>query len=196
MQLSDTHYLPYSLHSGTKAMMFVDGENLAIRYKNVLRDRSANDWVKYKPDVYVWSNYLNVHNHGACEVVRRYYYTSTPGDQKEIDAVQNELKETGIQAPRVFHKPRGKRAKRVDIQLATDMLTHAHRRNYDLAILVAGDQDYVPLVEAVQSEGKRVVVWFFSEGLSPDLMLAADHVFNVAAVFFGDRGTFPFHFPT
>jgi uncharacterized LabA/DUF88 family protein len=104
------------------------------------------------------------------------------------------LKELGIQAPRLFHKPKGKRAKRVDIQLATDMLTHAHRKNYDLAILVAGDEDYVPLVEAVQYEGKRVVVWFLPDGLSPALHRASDHAFDIGAIFFGDVGTMHLRF--
>lgn len=32
----------------------------------------------------------------------------------------------------------------------------AGRKYYDIAVLVAGDEDFVPLVEAVQSEGRRV----------------------------------------
>jgi uncharacterized LabA/DUF88 family protein len=47
--------------------------------------------------------------------------------------------------------------------------------NYDVAILVAGDGDYVPLVRAVKGEGARVHVWAFSSGLSPKLKMEADH---------------------
>jgi uncharacterized LabA/DUF88 family protein len=54
------------------------------------------------------------------------------------------------------------------------MLMHATRKHYDVAVLVAGDEDYVPLVQAVQKEGARVAVWFVSKGLSPALRLAAD----------------------
>ena len=48
------------------------------------------------------------------------------------------------------------------------MLTHAFRKNYDMAILVAGDEDYIPLVKAVMSEGRKVVLWFVEDGLSPN----------------------------
>jgi uncharacterized LabA/DUF88 family protein len=58
------------------------------------------------------------------------------------------------------------------------MLLHAARKNYEVAILIAGDEDYVPLVEAVKSEGRRVYVWAVSNGLSPALRRAADH-FNL-----------------
>jgi uncharacterized LabA/DUF88 family protein len=81
---------------------------------------------------------------------------------------------------------KGKRSKRVDITLASELLTHVHRRNMDIAVLVAGDEDYVPLVESVKSEGCRVVLWFFKEGLSTNLELAVDHAFNLSAWFLAD----------
>ena len=64
------------------------------------------------------------------------------------------------------------------------MLSHAFRKNYDIAVLVAGDEDYVPLVKAVMSEGRRVVIWFLSDGLSPKLVDAADHFFDLDVVLF------------
>ena len=75
--------------------------------------------------------------------------------------------------------------KGVDISLAVDMLSHAHRKNYALAILIAGDADYVPLVKAVKAEGSRVFVWFFDEryGLSRDLRMSADHYAEISIVF-------------
>jgi uncharacterized LabA/DUF88 family protein len=54
------------------------------------------------------------------------------------------------------------------------MLTHASRHNYEIAALVAGDEDYVPLVEAVKAEGRRVFVWFVEDGISEHLRTAAD----------------------
>jgi hypothetical protein len=37
------------------------------------------------------------------------------------------------------------------------------------------DEDYIPLVRAVQFEGARVHIWFVSNGLSPKLRHVADH---------------------
>lgn len=156
-------------------MVFVDGENLAVRYGNLLRSKSesAPTHVIYEPGVYVWSTGLN----NICYwngVIRRHYYTSVGGDAAKITETIDMLKAAGIQAPNVFKKTKNKGSKRVDISLATDMLTHAARKNYEIAVLVAGDEDYVPLVEAVKGEGRRVVLWFVSDGLSPSLKRAAD----------------------
>jgi uncharacterized LabA/DUF88 family protein len=84
----------------------------------------------------------------------------------------------------VFRKTKGRGSKRVDITLTTEMLSHAARRNYETAVLVAGDEDYVPLVTAVQGEGRRVVLWFLADGLSPALRRAADHFVNIEDVLF------------
>jgi len=45
--------------------------------------------------------------------------------------------------------------KTVDVNLAVDMVTL--QNNYDLAIIVSGDQDYVPAAQAVKDLGKPVV---------------------------------------
>lgn len=47
------------------------------------------------------------------------------------------------------------REKAVDVKLACDMLML--RKIYDVAIIVSGDQDYVPAVEIVKDSGKEVV---------------------------------------
>lgn len=45
--------------------------------------------------------------------------------------------------------------KTVDVNLAVDMVTLAN--NYDLAVIVSGDQDYVPAAQAIKNMGKQVV---------------------------------------
>lgn len=171
-------------------MMFVDGENLAKRFGAILKTDELKSHVKYEQDVYVWSSLASRRN-GPQDVIRRYYYTSAPGDQPSRDQIAEQLKLLGIEAPRVFHRPRNGRSKRVDITLTTDMLTHAHRKNYDIAILVAGDEDYVPLVEAVKAEGRRVALWFVPDGLSPALRAAADHYWNIGDLLLNDETTSP-----
>jgi hypothetical protein len=180
------YYLPPNMQQATRAMMFVDGENLAIRYGEMLGQKVPESHVTYLPDVFVWSHHANISEHVACEVVRRHYYTAVQGDDVKIESVEEQLKALGIEAPRVFKKPKGRRSKRVDISLATDMLSHAHRKNYDLAILVGGDEDYVPLIDAVAAEGRRVVVWALESGLSPALARRADHLFDLGQILFND----------
>lgn len=45
--------------------------------------------------------------------------------------------------------------KGVDVKLATDLINL--KDIYDVAIIVSGDQDYVPAVEAIKNYGKRVI---------------------------------------
>jgi uncharacterized LabA/DUF88 family protein len=45
--------------------------------------------------------------------------------------------------------------KAVDVKLATDLIVL--RDSYDIAVIVAGDQDYVPAVQYVKDTGKRVI---------------------------------------
>ena len=59
------------------------------------------------------------------------------------------------------------------------MLTHAFRDNYDAAVLIAGDEDYVPLVDAVSNLGKNVFLWFIDNGLSQELRRRAHHYFDM-----------------
>jgi len=103
-----------------------------------------------------------------------------------IGSVRERLWEIGFQ-PEVFKRLRNRdRAKGVDIALATDLLGNAHRDNYDAAVLLAGDGDYVPLVEEVKRLGKQVHVAFFDTeglGLSPELRLASDHFWILEPAF-------------
>jgi uncharacterized LabA/DUF88 family protein len=51
--------------------------------------------------------------------------------------------------------------KGIDVRLATDMLTHAFKGNYDTAVLVSGDNDFADAVQAVKDLGRNVEVALF-----------------------------------
>jgi uncharacterized LabA/DUF88 family protein len=180
---------PYALHpfvlKNARAMIFVDGENLAIRYGSLLKaqGKPPAEHVWHIPSVAVWSPVLspNMTSFSGTRVLRKHYYTSVQGDGPAVQEVADKLKAQHFEAPRVFKKSKTKGSKRVDISLATDMLLHAYRKHCDIAVLVAGDEDYVPLVQAVKSEGARVHIWFLSGGLSPSLQHEADHFVNLDA---------------
>ena len=70
--------------------------------------------------------------------------------------------------------------KGVDIQLTTDLLTHSFKNNYDVAILVAGDSDYVGALQAVKDNGKNAEVALFGqERTSRPLREVADRVITI-----------------
>ena len=174
-----------------RAMIFVDGENLAIRFKAELAGRKPLEHVVYEPDVFVWSEYLSMREHRHCEVIRRHYYTSVTGaDAKQLE-IASRLREVGIEAPEIFKRTESRGSKQVDIALATDMLAHGFRHNYDVAVLVAGDEDYVPLVRALKAAGRRVFLWFVEDGLSKALRREADYFYNVGRILLNPRA--PLH---
>lgn len=67
-----------------------------------------------------------------------------------------------------------KEQKEVDVSLATTMCLAAFRDNYDTAILVSGDRDFVPAIETVHELGKIVEVASFERSLSNSLRVSAD----------------------
>lgn len=159
--------------------MFIDGENLSIRYKAMFADRDPADHVVYLPDVYLWTDYGNLAYYHQINVLRKNYYTCLRGDADKIENAQDALKQVGIENPQVFKKNGTGRSKKVDISLAVDLVNHAYRDNFDIAILVAGDEDYIPVVDSVKQAGKRVVLWFIDNGLSRNLKISSDHYFDM-----------------
>jgi uncharacterized LabA/DUF88 family protein len=74
--------------------------------------------------------------------------------------------------------------KGVDVQLATDMITHAFKNNYDVAILVAGDNDFVGAIQAIKDNGKHVEVALFGqESTSRQLRDVADRIISLDGTF-------------
>ena len=70
--------------------------------------------------------------------------------------------------------------KGTDVQLAVDMMTHSFKDNYDVAILVAGDNDYVSAVQAVKDNGKHIEIALFGkEGTSRQLRTTADKIIPI-----------------
>jgi len=169
-------------------MMFVDGENLTFRAQETAAKHKIPlpEGRRYRKDTFIWpfstlptiavpsGKYL------AAMGQRAYYYTSIKGDDVAIATVKQNLWDLGF-SPQVFKKVRQEeKAKGVDISLTKDMLSHAFFGHYEVACLVAGDGDYVPLVEEVKRHGKLVVCMFFSDcGLNPTLKLVCDEFIDL-----------------
>jgi uncharacterized LabA/DUF88 family protein len=55
------------------------------------------------------------------------------------------------------------------------MLIQASGHNYELALLVAGDEDYIDVVNDLKRLGVRVMGSFYQAGLSPALKVSFDY---------------------
>ena len=51
--------------------------------------------------------------------------------------------------------------KGIDVKLATDMLVHAFRGNYDVIILVSGDSDFADALQSIKDQALHVEVALF-----------------------------------
>jgi uncharacterized LabA/DUF88 family protein len=187
---SDPHLLRW--------MLFVDGENFAIRAKAFAAARSIDlvEGENYQRDVFVWlpgvaCNRPLTNNNPQAAVpevrktaVRAYYYTSCAGDHDKLRNVEQSLWNLGF-TPRVFKKPcKGTKSKGVDIAMTTDVLSHAYQDHYDVAVLLSGDADYVPVVNQLKRIGKIVLCLSFdNSSFSNELKLASDRSISIDPLF-------------
>lgn len=174
-------------------MLFVDGENWTIRGQEVAASAGVTltEGRFFIPNVFLWppgSGARNVPepfrgwaNRGDMDelAVRSYYYGTVVGDTSLVDRNRATVHRAGFD-PRIFKKEKRTRpTKAVDISLATDLLGHATADHFDLAVLLAGDADYIPLIEAVKRLGKRVWVGFFDEFAGQGMKLVPDFYFTL-----------------
>ncbi|MDO8532819.1 MAG: NYN domain-containing protein [Dehalococcoidia bacterium] len=69
--------------------------------------------------------------------------------------------------------------KRVDVQLAVDLVLLAARNSYDIGILVSGDQDFTDAVLAAKDLGKAVGIATLDSTEPSDLRWAADFFIDI-----------------
>ena len=163
-----------------KVMIFIDGSNMYHSLKSFFKRTDM--------DIGKFCNKLL----DKRQLVRTYYYNAKVGLKEEPERYKDQQKFfAGVAAIPYTELRLGRLVynnwpsappyeKGVDIQLATDMITHSFKNNYDVAVLVAGDSDYVGALQAVKDNGKNVEVALFGkERTSMQLRKVADRVITV-----------------
>lgn len=112
------------------------------------------------------------------ELVRAYYYDALPEDSEQSKLKVQEEYLRKIKDQNYFEVQLG-RAKRdgkgnlkqkgVDTLLAIDLLTKAYEKQFDVAVLLSGDDDFLELVKAAKSTGARVYGAYFEHNTSADM---------------------------
>ncbi len=160
-----------------RVMVFIDGSNLYHSLKGIFK-RTDIDMGKLAAKLLE-----------KRRLIRVYYYNARVGRKEEPDRFQRQLAFfNSVSSTPYFELRLGRLVyqnwpnsppyeKGVDVQLATDLLTHNFKNNYDVAILVAGDSDYVGAIQAVKDNGKNVEVALFGkERTSRQIREVADRV--------------------
>ncbi len=102
----------------------------------------------------------------------------SPDEQKFFEALDKQGFEVKMKDLQIF--PGGAKKGDWDVGITVDAIKMAER--LDVAVLVAGDGDYVPLVRYLQeAKGCRVEVMAFQESTSMKLREAADHFIDLSS---------------
>ncbi len=163
-----------------RLMVFVDGSNLlratATKIQaNIRSDKPSRDAIALCSMI-IDTLVTRISKEASfydCKTIRRYWFGSIQGNE-EYELEIRRILRTSRMEPVIFRKRKGKE-KRVDIAIAREMLINAFNGNYELALLVAGDEDYVDLVNDLKRFGVRVIGSFYDVALSEHLKLAVDH---------------------
>lgn len=112
------------------------------------------------------------------------YYDALPNDDEESerqeywDAIEL-LPDVHLGFGALKALKRKRRQKGVDTLIAVDMLVGAFSELFDIAILLAGDADFIPVVEEVRRRGVMVVVAGVESSVSEDLRRVADRYVEI-----------------
>ena len=56
--------------------------------------------------------------------------------------------------------------KKVDVKLAIDIISYAYEDAYDIAVLVSGDGDFIPVIKKLNKLKKKLEIWAFNYSLA------------------------------
>ena len=96
-------------------------------------------------------------------------FTSTQANEKQLHSQRNrdiDMMHSGIE-PKYVPMSQSQREKGVDVALAIDALQVGMEGKIDIAVLVTGDGDLVPLARALMKHGVRVAVVYFEYESKP-----------------------------
>ena len=169
-----------------RVMVYIDGSNLYHSLKQAF-GRTDVDFSKFSQALVGEDRQL----------VRTYYYNAPVDQKREPMRYRNQQKFFhALRRIDYFELRLGRLVYRgwpsvspfekgIDIKLGTDMLVHGVSQNYDVAILVSGDTDFVDALQAVKDRGLNVEAALFPSSGSQRLRDVVDKVIPLDAQFLG-----------
>lgn len=166
-----------------RCMVFIDGTNLLTEMSKQINVHFS----PYKPSKPViqlagmiirnllYDRLIIGSRTGDDRVVQRmHWFSSHQGNEHTLLELRTHLREQKFE-PTVLPKNKDKNEKGVDVALTREMLINAFNHNYEIGLLISGDEDYIGLVNDAKRFGPLVFGSFFASGLSPELRLSFDH---------------------
>jgi uncharacterized LabA/DUF88 family protein len=155
-----------------RVAIFIDGSNLYNGMRENLRSTRVN-----------LSELIKQLIRGR-DLVRCYYYNAPltddydedlrDGQQRFFESLRR-IPFVTVRLGRLHRRPDGALVEKgIDVAIAVEALSLAHRGGYDTCLLVSGDGDYVELVEAIKRLGQHVEIAMFKNQSAGVLLEHAD----------------------
>jgi uncharacterized LabA/DUF88 family protein len=167
----------------SQCAVFIDGGYLC-KITETYFNRASIDFQKL-------SDYLS----GATPRLRTYYYDCMPyqsnppssAEQQKyaskarfFHAISRKVQRFQIRQGKLRKIGPGQfEQKRVDVLLGIDMVRLSSKKQIDLVILIAGDADLVPAVEASKEEGSIVRLYYKHGSVSDELLNVCDERYEI-----------------
>lgn len=154
-----------------KVIIFID-------LRNILKSVDLKKSLGMTLDLYALAMQLK----GNRELVAAYVFdTRLPfGMEDDSRKLHDRLRYLGFRVvARESYDAERHQQKEVDVAMACEMVVHGLKGNYDVAIVVSGDRDFIPAIQHVQAAGRRVEVAAFSNSISEELRRAADRFYEL-----------------
>ena len=151
-----------------RVMVFIDGSNLY----HVLNQHFSRNDIKFGK----FAEKLA----GDRELVRTYYYNikqengKGAEDQEKFLSALYEIPYLEVKLGIVKQRGDAMVEKGVDMMIGVDILKNAYEDLYDSAILVSGDGDFYPALQAAKDQGRHVEIAAFDTNISPETARIAD----------------------
>lgn len=188
-----------------ECLIFVDGENLVLRYQEMLAaGRQPLPDNIHIQDCFVWNQ--RVLNESMWNLKRISYYTSVTGDEARLREVREQISATkfhckispiggnfgagytirdGQIVPFVRKKSARSRKESIcDIAITVDVMRACYRDHAKIVWLFTGDGDFLSLLSEVVHNGKSAYVSAFSSGLNGEIPFAVDEFILLDKFFF------------
>jgi NYN domain-containing protein len=167
------------LLTGMRSMLFIDGTNFLVEFSRFLGFEFRAESPPANTGLLARALILSaLRDLGATRPIRHYWFASFTGNDTDQEEYQRRLRECFF-TPIIFKKYRAQAEKRVDIALTTALLVNAQQKNFDIAVLVSGDADYLSVVEEAKRYGGQIFGCFFKQNLNPELEIAFDRFFPI-----------------
>jgi uncharacterized LabA/DUF88 family protein len=174
--------------------VFYDGSYFTYARRYFYFDRQCG-WLDFKPFHGFLENYIRTKEQGYTHYRVVYgawfqgMYGANQAEEKQLRSDRNlyhDLMHAGID-PKFMPMPlSGANEKGADVALAIDAMQVGLEGHIDIAVLVTGDADFVPLVRALMKQGVRVVAAYFEyeygehkSFINERLLIVCNYVLNV-----------------